>query len=132
MRFFARFALRWLSAVSSLWFLVRRFFCPDVRGFINFLPGLELARERLQPLSPTILAAQRPAMKASSRMRSRGLMVPVVVLLLSSMAAMVNAIYPGDHWTYSKKLTEDNFESTIQAEIDAGRTMFVRWIASSG
>ena len=32
----------------------------------------------------------------------------------------------------STKLTEDNFEKTVQAEIDAGKTFFVRWIASAG
>jgi hypothetical protein len=47
-------------------------------------------------------------------------------LLISSVAA----IYPDDHWSYATKLTEENFESTVQNEIDAGRTFFVRWIAS--
>ena len=42
------------------------------------------------------------------------------------------AIYPDDHWTKSKLLTTSNFESTVQSEIDAGRTFFVRWIASAG
>ena len=39
---------------------------------------------------------------------------------------------PDDHWSYAVKLTADTFESTIQNEIDAGKTMFVRWIASPG
>lgn len=34
--------------------------------------------------------------------------------------------------SFSTKLTEGNFEKTVQAEIDAGRTFFVRWIASAG
>ena len=42
------------------------------------------------------------------------------------------SIYPDDHWSYSTKLTPENFKDTIQKEIDAGRTFFVRWIASSG
>ena len=42
------------------------------------------------------------------------------------------SIYPNDHWNYSKQLTVENFEETVQAEIDAGRTFFVRWIASPG
>jgi len=54
-------------------------------------------------------------------------------LLLAALAAVaVEAIYPSDHWSYSAKLTEGNFEKTVQAEIDAGRTFFVRWIASAG
>ena len=47
-------------------------------------------------------------------------------LLISSIAA----IYPNDHWSYSTQLTEENFESTVQTEIEAGRTLFVRLIAS--
>lgn len=46
------------------------------------------------------------------------------------LARGVAAIYPNDHWSYSTKLTQENFESTVQNEIDAGRTLFVRWIAS--
>lgn len=51
---------------------------------------------------------------------------------MAGAVAAVQAIYPDDHWTYSKKLTVANFEESVQAEIDAGRTMFVRWIASPG
>jgi hypothetical protein len=47
-------------------------------------------------------------------------------LLISSIAA----IYLDDHWSYSTQLTEENFQSTVQTEIEAGRTLFVRWIAS--
>lgn len=66
------------------------------------------------------------------------------------------AIYPDDHWNYSTRLTEENFDSFIQEGIDSGKTVvrsstyqivyygsptrthaplfqqFVRWIASSG
>jgi hypothetical protein len=55
------------------------------------------------------------------------------ILLLLSAVFAVNAddvIYPDDHWNYATRLTEDNFASTLTAEIDAGRTMMVRWIAS--
>lgn len=52
-------------------------------------------------------------------------------LLLAALPSSL-AIYPDDHWTYATKLTESNFEETVKAEIDAGRTMFVRWIASPG
>jgi hypothetical protein len=56
-----------------------------------------------------------------------------LLLLLSAVFAAVNAddlIYPDDHWTYATRLTEDNFESTLKNEIESGRTMMVRWIAS--
>ena len=39
---------------------------------------------------------------------------------------------PSPKLNISTKLTEDNFEKTVQAEIDAGKTFFVRWIASAG
>ena len=39
--------------------------------------------------------------------------------------------FADDHWDFSKKLTVDNYKEFIQSEIDAGRTLFVRWIASS-
>jgi len=43
-----------------------------------------------------------------------------------------NSIYPHDHWSYSKHLTESNFEEILYNEIESGRTFFVRWIASQG
>ena len=42
------------------------------------------------------------------------------------------SLYPEDHWSHSTRLTEANFESTVRSEIDAGRTLFVRWVASEG
>jgi len=56
----------------------------------------------------------------------------LLLLLFSATIPAIRAIYPDDHWMYSKKLTQSNFKDTIQAEIDSGRTMFVRWIASPG
>lgn len=58
-------------------------------------------------------------------------------LLLLSLAlvaapAAVAAIYPDDHWTYSSKLTTSNYADSIQKEIDDGKTVFVRFIASEG
>ena len=51
---------------------------------------------------------------------------------LVALASVASAIYPDDHWTYSTKLTSDNFEAKVTEEVDAGRTLFVRWIASAG
>ena len=42
------------------------------------------------------------------------------------------AIYEARDAGLTTRLTVDSFEETVQAEIDAGRTMFVRWIASEG
>ena len=41
-------------------------------------------------------------------------------------------IYPDDHFDYSTKLTTDNFNAEVTAAVDAGKTMFVRFIASEG
>ena len=57
-----------------------------------------------------------------------------MALCLLLVAVMpVHAIYPDDHWQYSTQITDESqFQSHIQSEIDAGRTLFVRWIASPG
>jgi hypothetical protein len=54
--------------------------------------------------------------------------------LLSSLSSLVvvHAIYPDDHWDYSEQLTTDNFESFLTTHVEAGKTVLVRWIASSG
>lgn len=51
-------------------------------------------------------------------------------LVVAMLMATVGAIYPDGHFDHVKQLTEDNFESVIEKEINAGKTMFVRWIAS--
>ena len=59
-------------------------------------------------------------------------MVLRYILLVLLVAGAAAGIYPDGHFDVSTKLTVDNFESTVQAAIDAGKTMFVRWIASEG
>jgi len=56
------------------------------------------------------------------------------LILSLALVAVASAatIYPDDHWTYTKKLTSDTFESEVRTVIDAGKTMFVRFIASEG
>ena len=51
-------------------------------------------------------------------------------LALTTLIASSAAIYPGDHWKYSTKLTTANYKSFIKDEVDSGKTLFVRWIAS--
>jgi len=41
-------------------------------------------------------------------------------------------IYPEDHWNYATKMTKANFDNTVKENVDAGKTLFVRWIASPG
>ena len=52
--------------------------------------------------------------------------------LLSAMALLATGIYPSDHWDHVTKLTPKNFEPFIKDNVDAGKTVFVRWIASAG
>lgn len=55
------------------------------------------------------------------------------LLILVTMIGLSNAIYPDNLWDFSKQIKDEaQFNSHVQSEIDAGRTLFVRWIASSG
>ena len=53
-------------------------------------------------------------------------MALVVATLLAA------GIYPSDHWDHATKLTTKNFEPFVKEAVDAGKTLFVRWIASAG
>jgi hypothetical protein len=55
-----------------------------------------------------------------------------VLALVALGLATVGAIYPDDHWSRVTKMTTDNFDEVVKREVDAGRTLFVRWIASPG
>jgi len=54
------------------------------------------------------------------------------VVLASSAVVAVAGIYPDNHWSLATKLTTSNYAETIQSEIDNGKTVFVRFIASEG
>ena len=56
---------------------------------------------------------------------------------LGAMAAVLLTtallgIYPDGHFDTVTKLTTDNFDDFIKTNVDAGKTTFVRWIASAG
>jgi hypothetical protein len=46
--------------------------------------------------------------------------------------AVAAAIYPDDHWDYATELTSSNFESFVKTNVDEGKTVLVRFIASEG
>ena len=54
------------------------------------------------------------------------------VMAVVALLALTTGIYPSDHWSHSTKLTKSNFDSFIKKEVDAHKTVFVRWIASEG
>jgi hypothetical protein len=53
-------------------------------------------------------------------------------MALAVLVAGLLAIYPEDHFDRVTKCTAGNFESLVQEKVDAGKTLFVRWIASEG
>jgi len=54
------------------------------------------------------------------------------VLLATFAVAALAGIYPDDHWNFSTELTTSNADDFIKENVDAGKTVFVRWIASEG
>jgi len=61
-------------------------------------------------------------------------MAPFTRAVLSLLAAsQANAgIYPSGHFDFVTKLTTANVNDEIKKAVDAGKTMFVRTIASEG
>jgi len=47
-----------------------------------------------------------------------------------ALATAAGAIYPSDHFDYATKLTPDTFGNKVKESVDAGKTLFVRFIAS--
>jgi hypothetical protein len=55
------------------------------------------------------------------------------VLVGALLAGAANAgIYPDDHWTHATELTAANCDEFVKTNVDAGKTVFIRWIASEG
>jgi len=53
-------------------------------------------------------------------------------LLGLALLGVAMAIYPDDHWDYATKLTKDNYASFLADNLAAGKTIFVRTVASAG
>lgn len=41
-------------------------------------------------------------------------------------------IYPEGHFDHAHQLKVTDFDDIVKQEVDAGKTLFVRWIASEG
>ena len=52
--------------------------------------------------------------------------------LVALATSLLAGIYPDGHFDHVTKCTAANFEETVQKSVDAGKTLFVRWIASEG
>jgi len=49
------------------------------------------------------------------------------------VAAMAEAgIYPDGHWDHATELSTDNADSFVKENVDKGKTVIIRWIASEG
>jgi len=55
---------------------------------------------------------------------------PMAAALLTT--ALLAGIYPEGHFDHVTKLTTSNFEESVVAAVDSGKSLFVRWIASEG
>ena len=66
-------------------------------------------------------------------LRQRKGAAAALLLFLSVTAVLTpvtRAIYPDDHWNYATELTEATFDAFVQDNVQAGKSVFVRWIAS--
>jgi hypothetical protein len=81
--------------------------------------------------APTPTPTSTPASTSTTPTTMVGAIRAFLFTTMAAVAAAIS-IYPEDHWNYSTQLTESNFESFIQEQIDQDKTTFVRWIASSG
>lgn len=59
-------------------------------------------------------------------------MAALSVLALALIGFASGGIYPDGHFDYVTKMTVSNHKDFIKQEVDAGKTLFVRWIASEG
>jgi len=53
-------------------------------------------------------------------------------LIGAIVAGTSNSLFAEDHWTYSTELTTENADEFVKSNVDAGKTVFVKFIASEG
>jgi len=44
----------------------------------------------------------------------------------------MGGIYPDGHWDRCTELSTDNADAFVKENVDKGKTVFIRWIASEG
>jgi len=59
-------------------------------------------------------------------------MAAISLLIGAVVASTANALFQADHWTYSTDLTPDNADEFVKSNVDAGKTVFIKFIASEG
>jgi len=55
-----------------------------------------------------------------------------MAMLTLTAAALIAGIYPEGHFDVVTKCTQGTFDGFVKEQVDAGKTLFVRWIASEG
>jgi len=55
-----------------------------------------------------------------------------VVLTLSLTSLASAGIYPDGHFDRSTELSTENADAFVKENVDKGKTVFIRWIASEG
>jgi hypothetical protein len=53
-------------------------------------------------------------------------------IVVAILVAGVNGIYPDGHFNFATKLTQENVNEFVKNNVDAGKTVFIRTIASPG
>jgi len=56
----------------------------------------------------------------------------VMVGILATASVAQAGIYPDGHWEASTKITTSNADEFVKTNVDAGKTVIIRWIASEG
>ena len=65
--------------------------------------------------------------------RSKHNAAAYALLLAATLFAGAQAsIYPADHWQHSTKLSTANADDFVKSNVEAGKTVFIRFIASEG
>ena len=55
-----------------------------------------------------------------------------LVLLVATCVGAEAGIYPAGHFDRVTKLTKTSVDDFVKESVDAGKTAFIRWIASEG
>ena len=70
--------------------------------------------------------------ESASASRNSAVALPTMALVTLT-ATLLAGIYPDGHFDHVTKVTDETmFNALVKEQVDAGKTLFVRWIASEG
>jgi len=55
-----------------------------------------------------------------------------ILCAVALVSVVQGGIYPDGHWDHATELNTENADEFVKSNVDAGKTVFVRWIASEG